>query len=182
MRHKYNFNFAAAWEAQLRKEASGGKFRFQTKEIIVSVCIAISLALVLSLPWIWNYRLGLELTKTNHLIVGLSNIDEQVRKLNLLKSQVQNLKNVSELTVQSTHDPGPVLEKLRLLLPLGTTVKSFSLQADNSISLAVSIPTPVDVARLWTSLQNSNLFQSVEIQTISLIDQSQDFNLSLKLK
>jgi len=181
MRRKQNFNFAIAWQTELKKEASGGKFRFQTKDIIF-VCIATIIGIISSSPWLWNYKLGLDLAKTNQLIMELKDVDEQVRKLNTLKKQVENLTNVSELTVKSTRDPGPILEKVRLLLPLGTTVKSFSLQADNSLSLSVSIPTPVDVARIWTSLQDSNLFQSVDIQTISLIDQAQDYNLSLKLK
>jgi len=182
MRPKHNFNFAIAWGTQLKKESSEGKFQFQTKDIMIAVCIALSIVIIASSPWIWNYKLGLDLAKTNQLIMGLNDIDQQVQKLNTLKKQVQTLKNVNDLTVKSTHDPGPILEKVRLLLPLGTTVKSFSFQADNSVSLAVSIPTPVDAARLWTSLQNSNLFQSVEIQTISMLDQSQDYTLSLKLK
>ncbi|AET66672.1 hypothetical protein Desor_0997 [Desulfosporosinus orientis DSM 765] len=182
MRRKHNFNFALAWKAQLRKESSNGRFYFRTEEIIIFISVLLGLIVIASSPWIWNYKLNLDLTKTNNLILSFKNIDEKVQKLNTLTKQVQNLKSVSELSERSTHDPGPVLEKIRLLLPIGTKIKSFSLQADNSLLLVVSIPTPVDVARLWTSLQNSNLFQNVDIQTISLLDQSQDFNLSLKIK
>lgn len=182
MRSKNNFNFSLVWENKLIKEASEGKFQFKAKDIVTLVSIVIVIVLISSLPWIWNYKLGYDLDKTNQRIIGLNDIDKQVQALNSLKKQVQNLNNVIGLTGKSTRDPGPIIEKLRLLLPIGTTIKSFSLQADNSLTLSVSIPTPVDVARLWTSLQNSNLFQSVDIQTISLIDQSQDYSLSLKLK
>lgn len=182
MRRKNNFNFILVWENKLKKEVSGGKFQFKAKDLVTLVSVAIGILLIASLPWIWDYKLGFNLANTKQLIVGLKEIDKQVQTLNALKSQVQNLNNVIDLTRKSTHDPGPILEKLRLLLPMGTTIKSFSLQSDNSVTLAVSTPTPVDVARLWTSLLNSNLFQSVDIQTVSLIDKSQDFNLTLKLK
>ena len=182
MRRKNNFNFTLVWENKLKKEASGGNFQLKAKNIVTLVSVAIVIILIGSLPWIWNYKLGYDLAKIHQRIIGLNDIDKQVQSLNSLKKQVQNLKNVIDLTGKSTRDPGPILEKLRLLLPMGTTIKSFSLQADNSLSLSVSIPTPVDVARLWTSLLNSNLFQNVDIQTVSLIDQSQDFNLSLKFK
>jgi type IV pilus assembly protein PilN len=99
-----------------------------------------------------------------------------------MKEQARNQKKVIDLIEKSTRDPGPVLDKLQKLLPQGTTVKSFSLQADNSVALSVTIPTPVDVARLWTSLRDSGMFLNVDMQTLSLQDKAQDFSFALKFK
>ncbi|MHB8124019.1 MAG: hypothetical protein ACYDEJ_00015 [Desulfitobacteriaceae bacterium] len=182
MRRKNEFNFAIAWETLLEKEALGGKKLFKTRDIITIICVALLIGVVACLPWLWDYKLGYDLGKTNQSIAKLNDIDNKVKKLNALKNQVQNLKNVLDLTVKNTHDPAPVLEKVRLLLPIGTTVRSFALQADNTLTIAVSIPTPVDAARLWTSFLDSGLFQNVEFQSVLLQDKVQDFNLSLKLK
>jgi type IV pilus assembly protein PilN len=182
MRQKNDFNFAITWETLLKKEATGGKKNYNSKDVIIIVLVVFLIGAVACLPWVWDYKLGLDLIKTNQAIAKLNDIDQKVQKLNTLKIQIQNLKTVIGLTDKNTHDPAPLLEKLRLLLPVGTTVKSFALQADNSLTIAVSIPTPVDVARLWTSLRDSGHFQNVDIQTISLIEKAQDFNLSLKVK
>ena len=80
-------------------------------------------------------------------------------------------------------DPKPVLDRLQQLLPLGTTVKSFSLQADNSLKINVSVSTTADVLRLYTSLRDSGMFEKVDdIQTVSLQDKVQDLSFTLKLK
>ena len=182
MPNKRNLNFALAWETQRKKNPSETSPRFQTKSLVMGVGGIFLIVVLTSSPWLWEYKLRLETSSVNKKITELHEIDQQVQKLNAMKEQAQNQKKLIDLIEKSTRDPGPVLDKLQKLLPQGTTVKSFSLQADNSVALSVTIPTPVDVARLWTSLRDSGVFLNVDIQTLSLQDKAQDFSFALKLK
>jgi len=84
--------------------------------------------------------------------------------------------------IRSSRDPGAILDKLKNFLPAGTLVNSIALSSDNSMVISVTVSGPMDVARLWTNLRDSNLFETFDIQTVSLQDQKQTLNLSLKIK
>ncbi len=183
MRIKKDFNFALVRGPKLKKEVSVGRVRFQTKTIGLVIGVILPLVVVASLPWLWYYKLGLDNVKLNQKIIGLQDIDKQLQKLNGLKQQLQNQKKLQEMSQKTTRDPKPVLDKLQQLLPFGTTVKSFSLQADNTLKFNVSVPTTVDVLRLYTSLRDSGMFEKVDdMQTVSLQDKVQDLSFALKLK
>ncbi|MHB1653751.1 MAG: PilN domain-containing protein [Desulfitobacteriaceae bacterium] len=180
MHEKREFNFAGRWE-QRHSKPSNDLLGGHGKVIVWSVGgILLAGALAIS-PWAWEYKQTMDLDGVNQDIAQLKNVEILWQKANTLKKQVQDQKQLFELVQKDNHDPGPLLEKLRQLLPPGTVVNSFLLQAD-SLSLGVTIPTPVDVARLWISLRDSKLFQKVEIQSVSLQDKAQTLNLNLKLK
>ncbi len=183
MRIKRDFNFTLVRETKPKREVSVGSVRFRTKTVGLVIGIIILLVVLASLPWLWYYKLGLDTVKLNQKIMDLQDIDKQLQKLNGLKLQLQNKKKLQEMTQKTTRDPKPVLDKLQQLLPSGTTVKSFSLQADNSLKINVSVPTTVDVLRLFTSLRDSGMFEKVDdMQTVSLQDKVQDLSFTLKLK
>jgi type IV pilus assembly protein PilN len=134
-----------------------------------------------STPWAWEYKLRQDIQRINADIQELNEVDTKVNQLNVLKEQIDKQKQIQQL-ISSTRDPGTVLDKLKTLLPVGTLVNSLALSGDNSMIISVTVPGPIDVATLWINLRDSKMFETVDIQTVSLQDQNQTLNLSLKLK
>lgn len=182
MREKKDFNFVLRWE-QVQAHHNGGyqsrQNRLRRSGVIGGVLV---LAIVGSFPWLWTFKLQYELSTTNQKIGALQDVDQHVKKVDNLKAQIQSEHQLLNLVQQNTLDPGPLFEKLKVLLPVGTTINAFSLQADKTVKITLSAPIPVDVARFWVSFQNSGLFERVDIQTVSLKDKIQDIALNLKLK
>jgi len=137
---------------------------------------------LLASPWAWDYKLSYDAAKLEEQIDALGDINQEVQKRDALLAQVQGQEQIRDLAANTTQDPGKILADLGQYLPPGTTVTNFSLRADNTFTVGLSVPTPVDVARLWVSLEESGLYEGVNIQTVSLEDKSQTLNLYLQLK
>lgn len=182
MREKKDFNFALRWE-KVQAFQSGVHQSRQKRRMILGIGVGVlGLALLGSAPWIGLYKIQYDLNTVDQKISALSEVDQEVKKIDDLKAQLQNQQQMSNLMQQNTVDPGPLFEKLKDLLPAGTMISSFSLQPDKSVKMTLSVQTPVDVARFWLSFQNSGLFEKVDIKTVSLEDKIQNMSLDLKLK
>lgn len=182
MREKKDFNFALRW-GQVQALQSGVHQARQKRRMFLTIGIGVlGLAIVGSAPWIRSYQLEYDLNSVNQKIRALNESDQQMRKIDTLKAQMQNQQQMSNLVQQNTVDPGPLFEKLKDLLPAGTTISSFALQPDKSVKMTLSVPTPVDVARFWISFEKSGLFEKVDIKTVSLEDKIQNLSMDLKLK
>lgn len=179
MQEKLQFNFALRWEQDQVKEKAPKRKLMKT--VILGIAGFIVIGLAGSTPWVWEYKLRQDLMRFNSEIQALGSIDTQVRQMNSLKGQIAKKKKI-EQTILSSRDPGLILDKVKNFLPVGTLVNSISLNADNLMVINVTLLGPVDVAKLWTNLRDSNLFETFDIQTVSLQDQKQTINLSLKLK
>ena len=180
MRGKIEFNFAQRWLESLARETSNhSKLKF--KIITWGIGSLLILGVIGRTPWLWDYKVSRDIALVEEKISSLREIANQVSQLKSLKAEVEGEQQTLNLIQKTTHDPGPILEKLKSMLPVGTVVNSFSLQ-ENNVALSVSVPTPVDVARLWVSLRDSGMFQEVDIQTVSLQDKVQSLNFNLMLK
>ena len=180
MKEKREFNFAQRWvEGQARESESPSKLK--TQALTWGIGSLVFLGVMGSTPWLWEYKLSRDIIVVEDKISLLREISNQVSQLKTLKSKVEGQEKLQNLMKTSTRDPGPILEKLKDILPIGAVVNSFSLQ-EKALILSVSVPTPVDVARLWISLRDSGMFQEVDIQTISLQDKAQTLNFNLSLK
>lgn len=179
MQEKLQFNFALRWEQIQAKEKAPKRKLIKTAAIGIVGFIVIGLAG--STPWVWEYKLRQDLLRVNTEIQKLNALDTQVNQMNSLKGQIEKKKRVEQL-ILSSRDPAAILNKLKSFLPVGTLVNSINLSADHSMVIGVTLSGPVDVAKLWTNLRDSNLFETFDIQTVSLQDQKQTLNLSLKLK
>lgn len=179
-REKKEFNFAQRWERQLIQSSQRprGSYRNFIVWGVSGVLFAGALA---GSPWIWEYKRKMDLNQVNTNIASLKEVDAMRQKLDGLKKQIQNQKQLGDQLQKNNHDPGPVMDKIRVLLPAGTTIQSFNMQAD-SLTLGLTLQSPIDVARLWTSLNDSKLFQNVDIQTVSLQDKAQTLTLNLKFR
>ncbi|GAB6155365.1 hypothetical protein JCM17380_41160 [Desulfosporosinus burensis] len=180
MREKKEFNFAQRWVDGLARE-SESPTKWKKRALLWGTGSLLILAVVGSAPWLWEYKVKRDITLVEQQISALGEIPNQVKQLRALKVQAEGQQQLLDLMQKSTRDPGPILEKLKNTLPIGTVVNTFSLQ-ENTLTMGVSVPTPVDVARLWVSLRDSGMFQEVDIQTVSLQDKAQTLNFNLKLK
>lgn len=180
MREKREFNFAQRWFEGLARESESPK-KWKTKALLWGTGSLLILVVVGSAPWLWEYKVKRDITLVEQQISALGEITNQVKRFKSLKNQVDGQLQLLDLMKKSTRDPGPILEKLKKTLPIGTVVNTFSLQ-ENALTMVVSVPTPVDVARLWASMNDSGMFQEVDIQTVSLQDKAQTLNMNLKLK
>lgn len=182
MQEKKDFNFALRWE-QVQALQSGVHQARRKRRMILGIGGGVlALALLGSGPWLWPFKLQYDLNTMNQKISALSEVDRHVKTVDNLEAQLQNQQQMMNLVQQNSVDPGPLLKKLKDLLPVGTTISSFSQQPDKSVKMTLSVPTPVDVARFWISFQSSGLFEKVDIKTVSLQDKIQNMSLDLKLK
>lgn len=177
MKQKKEFNFARRWELEQAKQASPSALPLDL--IGWGIGGTVIVLAIFGSPWIWAYKLDYDLQNNNRKFVELRPVEQQLQKIASLNSQIQKSKQFFEFIKKENRDPIEVLYKLKELLPLGTVVTSFSYSGD-SISIAVNIPVPVDVARLWVSLRDSGIFQNVDIQSVSLLDQVQKLTFVFK--
>lgn len=179
MREKREFNFAQRWVVGIKEGESPTNRK--KRALLWGMGSLIIVTLVGSAPWLWEYKIKRDIKLVEQQILALGEINNQVNQLKELTLQVEGQQQLLDLMQNSTRDPGPILEKLKKTLPIGTVVNTFALQ-DNALTMDVSVPTPVDVARLWVSLRDSGMFQEVDIQTVSLQDKAQTLNFSLIFK
>ena len=180
MREKREFNFADRWVSELVRETRD-PLKWKMQVVLWGSISLLLLCILGGTPWIWEYKVRLDIAKVEQQISSLGEIANQVKRVEDLKNQAEVQRKLLDLMQKSTRDPAPILEKLKKTLPVGTVVNTFSLQA-NDLTLGVSVPTPVDVARLWISLRDTGLFQEVDIKTVSLQDKVQTLNFKLKFK
>lgn len=180
MREKKEFNFAQRWVDGLARKTQNPN-SWKTKAMLWGTVSLLFLGVIGSAPWLWEYKVNRDITLVEQQISALGEIPKQVNQLKALKAQAEGQQQLLDLMQKSTRDPGPILEKLKKNLPAGAAVNTFSLK-ENTVTMGVSVPTPVDVARLWISMRDSGMFQEVDIQTVSLQDKAQTLNFNLKLK
>lgn len=179
MQEKHDFNFALRWEQQRLKDLR--QKREFTKIIRWGILGLAIVGFLGSIPWLWEYKLMQDLQSIDLKIQTLNTLDAEVKQRDDLKDQIEEKKQLQEL-ISSTQDPAPVLNRLQSLLPAGSFVDSLTLSEENRMVIRVTVSGPVDVATLWINLRDSQLFEAVDIQTVSLQDQNQTLNLALKLK
>lgn len=181
MRIKSELNFALRWE-QVNIDPVLQTSRKKMKSTAIGAAALVVLIFVLSLPWIWGHILNMQIANVRLKTAAFKEIDGQAQRLNALTAKNAAQAELVKISRNNAKDPAPILEKLRNLLPVGATISNFNLQADNSITLTFNTVGPIDTARLWVNLQNSKLFQSVDLSNLSLQDKPQTITLNLKLK
>ncbi len=180
MKEKRELNLAQRWVDGLARETKS-HLRFKTQVLTWGIGSLLFLGAVGSTPWIWEYKVSRDIILVEEEVSLQREIENQVNQLKSLKAKAEGQQQLQNMMQNNTRDPGPILEKLKNTLPVGSVVNSFAMQ-ENTVTLSVSVPTPVDVARLWVSLRDSGIFQGVDIQTVSLQDQVQTLNFTLTLK
>lgn len=176
---KKQLDFLDRWENE-KFRASGRSVYTTPKYIALYACGVLVICLLASSPWLYALKLNQNIAQLNQQIAGFNTEKQKIGQLNQLKKQVDEGNQILSIYNQSKLNPNDVFLKLMPLLPNGTTVSSLTIQEDKSFQISLNIPTPIDVLRVWVSLQDSGLFQSIDINTISLQDKPQTLDLTLK--
>ncbi len=180
MKERVYFNYAERWKLRFDIEHYHRRKRRKSFAVVVTACLAVTL--IFALPWVWQFKLDYDLRKTEESIVSYSEVATVLQELDMLKTEIAIMENFLQTAEDQSKNPRVVLEQVEKLLPEGTTIGSFSLQADNSLQLGMTLLGPPEVASLWINLRNSGLFEDFDIKTVSLVDQTQSINLTLKFK
>jgi len=138
-------------------------------------------AFVLS-PWLWQIKLQYSLNQIESNIKDYQDVAGICAEISQLQTQASNMNNFRQMLETKKKDPRVIMNNIRKLLPAGATIMSFSLQADNSVQINITVAGPVDLAKLWVSFRDSGMFEGFDMCAVSLADQVQTLNLSLKLK
>ncbi|CAA7601571.1 Fimbrial assembly protein (PilN) [Acididesulfobacillus acetoxydans] len=177
MREKREFNFALRW---LESDPAARQLVKRRRRRTWGTAFVLICLLLVGGPWVWTYKLEFDLKQLDRKISAFSDLETLLAKSQAVSRRLKDQERVLELARIGSQDPRPVLDRLRRLLPPGTVVDAFSLK-ENAVDLKVTVPTPVDVAQMWTSLENSYLFVNVDVQALSLRDKAQTLSLALKL-
>lgn len=180
MKDRRYFNYAERWKLRFDTEHYYRKKRRKSLAMVVTACLAI--VFVFALPWLWQIKLDNDLRITEEKIVSYSEVANVLQELDRLNKDIAVMEKFLQTTQENSKNPRIVLEQVSKLLPEGTTIGSFSLQADNSLQLGMTLLGPPEVASLWINLRNSGMFEDFDIKSVSLVDESQSINLTLKIK
>ena len=180
MKEKRYFNYTQRWKLRFDDGYYHGKKRRKTMAIMIAASAAV--IIIFALPWLWQFKLNYDLKKTEQNIIAYREVATVREELDRLKADISQMENFLHTTEERSKDPKATLEQLVKLLPEGTQVGAFSLQADHSIQVGLVLRGPQEVARLWINIRNSGLYEGFDMQSVSLVDQSQSINLTLKLK
>lgn len=180
MKERVQLNFAERWRITFEQDKI--RRRQHRVRIAAAVFVALGLLVLGGIPWLWQLKLGLDLTALERSISEYSEVSATLQEIEQLKAEIDRKEAFFNMLEKNSKKPQLVLKKIESLLPPGATIGSFSLQADNSVQISVTLPGPVDTARLWINLCDSGLFEEFDFKTVSLTDRVQSLDLSLKLK
>lgn len=176
MRDKKYFNFAQRWQ-DIEGRWLGQKKRILTMAVAAGLIV---LGLAVS-PELGDYYIKKQLLQINQKVSALGQVNKLLNELDAWNKVLANQNALLNQARKANQDPLKMLEKIKPLFPAEAKIEMFTYQG-NALTLKVSFPGVIDVARLWVSLRDSGLFTNVDIQAVSLMDkvQSITFNLTLK--
>lgn len=180
MPDRTQFNYAQRWRIEHLRER--GTLKKQKRGVISLIFIGFLMVALLALPWAWQYKLKYDLKIVEQRIESYQEVRDIYQKMESLKGRVMSMNDFLRMAEANSKSPRVVLAQINSLLPPGTSVTSFSLQADNSVQLRLVLPGPVDVVKLWKNFRDSGLFEEFDLKTISLTDQVKNLNLSFRIK
>lgn len=180
MKERTQFNYAQRWQIEHSSHKRAAQKR--NKGIVIVTMLSIVTLVILALPWAWQFMLKYRLDTIEKKIVYYQEVAVTLQEIDRLKSEIGGMNSFLDTVQKNSKKPREVLAKITQLLPAGASVTSFSLQADNSVQIGVVLPGPVDLARLWINFRDSGLFTDFDINAVSLTDEVQRLNLTLKLK
>lgn len=180
MKERKQFNYAQRWMLEHSKEKNISKKR--KRSIFFLSVLSFLLVAVLASPWLWQIKMSYELKNIEESIKNYNEVANTLKDIEKLNSKVTGMNRFVKTTEEHSKNPRAILSLITELLPAGTSVTSFSLQADKSVQIGIVVPGAVDVAKLWINFRDSGLFVNFDFQTVSLTDNTQNLSLTLKLK
>ncbi|HHV63656.1 MAG TPA: hypothetical protein GXX46_01045 [Peptococcaceae bacterium] len=179
MKERTQLNYAQRWRIE-----QSGKRQASQKRRLGNIFFAMLLILVILVgvfPWLWQYKLQHDLVKVEGRIKDYHEVEAVLLELERLQAEIAGMESFLRSAEARAKDPQIVLEQITALLPAGTVITSYNLNADYSVQIGLVLPGPVDVAKLWASFRDSGLFVDFDLNSVSLTDEVKTLNLTLKM-
>jgi len=180
MREKIQLNYVERWK-NFGQQGELDKNR-RTSNIITGVVIAISILAIACIPWLWQHKIVYDIDVSERKIASLLQVATVLDQKESLVDDIDQKKNFLDIVESKSKDPKTIYEDILNFLPEGSTLNTFSLQADNSIQISVSLPGPIDLVDLWIDLRDSGKYQKFDLDSVSLSDEEKTLSLALQLK
>jgi len=179
MKDRTEFNYAQRWKNTIIGESRS----FPCIWIrVLLFCAGLLIVAFVAFPWVWQHKLDKELKALEQRLADYQDVALARNEVQQLEAQIAAMDLFVKMVEGKAKNPRLVIDKVTKLLPKETKVTSFSLGSDNTVQMNITVSGPVDLARLWTAFNNSGIFETLDLSTVSLVDEVQTLNLALKLK
>lgn len=180
MKEKRQLNYAQRW----RIELYGSKCidKINKRKIFALVLFGILFFTLLTLPWVWEYKLKYDIDKAEKSVSLYDEANRIIHEKETLEADLSKFLSFLNAAEKNSKNPKEVFMQIKKLLPAEAKINSFSFQTDYSVQISLILNGPADVADLWVNFRDSGLFVDFDMETVSLIDNNQNLNLTLKLK
>ncbi|NLM21166.1 MAG: hypothetical protein GX207_05385 [Peptococcaceae bacterium] len=179
MKERKQLNFAQRWKiAQRNLSPLAGSKRLWGPLL---VCLGLVVVLALT-PWLWQYKLGYRLKQLERNMADYQDVAALDLEVTELQTQLAKMNTFQQIIIEKKKDPQVIIEGITKHLPLGSRMLSFALEDENTIQITVILNEPSDITQLWGSLSNSDMFMELDISSVSMLEEQQILNLTLKLK
>ena len=115
-------------------------------------------------------------------IRGLEDVREIKNQLEKTENKLNAKKKILYEISKDEVDVISLMDKLTNAAPENVVMTYVSVNGKNDINVSYSINNPIEATNLANNLRNTNLFQTVEMPSIPIVDQKRDINFALKLK
>ncbi|NLL53480.1 MAG: hypothetical protein GX248_12360 [Peptococcaceae bacterium] len=179
MKERKQFNFAQRWKiAQQNLSPLAGSKRLGGPLL---VCLGLVVVLALT-PWLWQYKLDYQLKQLERYIADYQDVAALDLQVTELQAQRAKMNTFRQIMIEKKKDPQAIIAAITKHLPSASRMLSFALEDDNSIQITVILNEPSDITQLWGGLSNSDLFMELDISSVSMLEEQQILDLTLKLK
>lgn len=180
MKERTQFNYAQRWK--IEHSSHNRAKRKRNRGILTLTIVSVLVIAVLVSPWVWQSMLHYKLDQVDENIKVYHEVAATVEKIEELKAKEMRLDHFLQTIEENSKNPRRVISEITKLMPQGTIVNSYTLQADNTVQIGLVLLGPIDVAKLWINFRDSGLFVDFDLMNVSLADDKQNLSLTLSLK
>lgn len=147
----------------------------------VSALVLILLLLLAVGPKIVYKYYDVKRTQQREDLRKLSDIQKKVTQLEEINSN-SNKKSQALVTINDAQIKViDTISKISLGIPASVELKSYNITKDN-VSLSFGVDTPLETIELLKGLENLNMFEKVDINSLSIADKAENLNFTLIFK
>jgi Tfp pilus assembly protein PilN len=149
---------------------------------LVTTVVALAGFSIYFFPDMKMFTLNIQLNNLKVDIKGLEDVREIKNQLEKTENKLNAKKKILDEVSKDEVDVMSLMDKLATAAPENVVMTYLSVSGKNDINVSYSINNPIEATNLANNLRNLNLFQTVEMPAIPIVDQKRDINFALKLK
>lgn len=149
---------------------------------IITTVIALTGFSIYFFPDMKKITLDVQLKNLDVDIKSLEDVREIKNQLEKTENKLNVKKKILDEVSKNEVDVMSLMDKLAAATPENVELTYLSVSGKDGINVSYSINNPIEATNLANNLRNMNLFQTVEMPSIPIVDQKRDINFALKLK